>query len=63
MLNAVLFITLCISWGTTWVAIKVGVDAVPPLYFAGTRFLVAGVLILMIAAMMNGWRSLIVKTR
>lgn len=61
MLNAVLFITLCISWGTTWVAIKVGVDAVPPLYFADTRFLVAGVLILMIAAMMNGWRSLIVK--
>ncbi|UVL00422.1 DMT family transporter [Pseudomonas sp. B21-048] len=61
MLNAVLFITLCLSWGTTWVAIKVGVAAVPPLYFAGTRFLIAGALILMIAAIMNGWRSLLVK--
>jgi drug/metabolite transporter (DMT)-like permease len=61
MLNAILFVTLCFSWGTTWIAIKVGVDAVPPLYFAGTRFLFAGALILLVAGLIKGWRSLTVR--
>ena len=34
------FAVLCVIWGTTWIAMKAGVDSVPPLLFAGTRFLV-----------------------
>ncbi|MCY4245462.1 MAG: EamA family transporter [Gammaproteobacteria bacterium] len=51
MLNLFLFAVLCLSWGSTWVAIKVGVDEAPPLWFAGSRFVVAGVLILLLAAL------------
>lgn len=38
----ILFAAMCLIWGTTWIAIKVGVAAVPPILFAGTRFTVAG---------------------
>ncbi len=41
-----LFATICLIWGTTWVATKLGVDAVPPMLFAGTRFAVAGLVVL-----------------
>jgi drug/metabolite transporter (DMT)-like permease len=54
MMNAFLFLVLCLSWGSTWVAIKVGVEAVPPLFFAGTRFIAAGVLILGVTWLLKG---------
>jgi len=41
-----LFVALCAIWGTTWLAVKFGVDAVPPSFFAGTRFVTAGALFL-----------------
>ncbi len=41
-----LFATICLIWGTTWAATKLGVDAVPPMLFAGTRFVVAGLAVL-----------------
>ncbi len=40
---------LCLIWGATWIGIKAGVDAVPPLLFAGTRFVTAGMLLLALA--------------
>lgn len=40
-----LFAFLCLFWGSTWIAIKTGVTALPPLFFAGTRFLAAGILL------------------
>lgn len=44
----VAYVMVCIVFGTTFLAIKVGVDAgIPPFFFAGTRFLVAGLLILL----------------
>jgi drug/metabolite transporter (DMT)-like permease len=39
------FIVLCVVWGLTWIATKVGIGIVPPLLFAATRFIVAGVLV------------------
>ncbi|HLX78823.1 MAG TPA: EamA family transporter, partial [Acidimicrobiales bacterium] len=36
-------------WGSTYLAIRVGVRDVPPLVFAGTRFLIAGALLYPIA--------------
>lgn len=44
--NRLMFAAMCLIWGTTWIAIKVGVEAVPPLFFAGSRFVAAGLLML-----------------
>lgn len=54
MMNAFLFLVLCLSWGSTWIAIKVGVESVPPLFFAGSRFLAAGILILGVTRLLKG---------
>ncbi len=35
------WLTLCLIWGTTWIFIKVGLDDLPPITFATTRFIVA----------------------
>ena len=42
------WISLCIIWGTTFLAIKVGVKDLPPLLFAGLRWLIAGSILLAI---------------
>ncbi len=54
MINAFLFLVLCLSWGSTWIAIKIGVEQVPPLFFAGSRFLAAGILILGATRLLKG---------
>jgi drug/metabolite transporter (DMT)-like permease len=41
-----LFAVMCLVWGTTWLAVKAGITAVPPCFFAGTRFVVAGLALL-----------------
>ncbi len=38
--------SVCVFWGTTYLAIRVGVESLPPALFAGTRFLLAGLLFL-----------------
>lgn len=43
--NLTKFLALCVVWGLTWIATKVGIEAVPPLLFAGTRFAAAGLLL------------------
>jgi len=42
------FIVLCIIWGSTFMAIKVGLDSFPPLTFAGMRFAIAFVAIYLV---------------
>ena len=37
----VLYALICLIWGSTWLAIKVGLDGVPPFLAAGLRFLLA----------------------
>src|ERR1700722_12399001 len=41
-----MFLFLCFVWGTTWLAMKVGISTVPPGVFAGTRWIVAGLILL-----------------
>ncbi|WP_025128763.1 DMT family transporter [Pseudomonas sp. PH1b] len=41
LVTAVLFLIVCVSWGTTWLGIKIAVESVPPLTAAGLRFLIA----------------------
>jgi drug/metabolite transporter (DMT)-like permease len=33
---------VCFFWGTTYLAIRIGVESMPPFLFAGVRFLIAG---------------------
>jgi len=37
---------VCLFWGTTYLAIRIGVQRVPPALFAGVRFIIAGALFL-----------------
>ncbi|CAH2600461.1 Permease of the drug/metabolite transporter (DMT) superfamily [Rhodovastum atsumiense] len=41
-----LFAILCFVWGTTWLAMKLGISVVPPAFFSGVRWTVAGVVLL-----------------
>jgi drug/metabolite transporter (DMT)-like permease len=42
---ALLFALLCLVWGSTWLAIKVGLVGVPPFLGAGLRFLLATLIV------------------
>jgi drug/metabolite transporter (DMT)-like permease len=42
----VAYLLVCVLWGSTYLAIRIGVGALPPFLFAGGRFLLAGVLLL-----------------
>jgi len=43
------YVLVCVFWGSTYLAIKVGVTELPPFLFAGLRFAVAGLILLAIA--------------
>lgn len=47
----VLFLVLCLVWGTTWLGMKVGIATVPPGVFAGSRWTIAGLILLAIRKM------------
>ncbi len=51
----VAYLLVCVVWGSTYLAIRIGVEALPPFLFAGARFLVAGLLLLG-AALASGAR-------
>jgi drug/metabolite transporter (DMT)-like permease len=36
------WIAVCIIWGTTYLAIRIGVEHIPPMLFAGIRWIMAG---------------------
>jgi drug/metabolite transporter (DMT)-like permease len=40
--NLALYVLLCVIWGSTWLAIKVGYGGLGPFNVAGLRFLIAG---------------------
>lgn len=51
LITSLLFLIVCLSWGTTWLGIKIAVESVPPLTAAGLRFLIAFPLFLTFAAL------------
>jgi drug/metabolite transporter (DMT)-like permease len=53
--------TLYVVWGSTYLAIAVLVDSVPPLTAAGTRFLLAGTLLGLVLILMRRRRRLVVR--
>jgi drug/metabolite transporter (DMT)-like permease len=42
----VAYLIVCVVWGSTYLAIRIGVAVMPPFLFAGLRFVAAGVLLL-----------------
>ena len=46
-----MFLLLAVFWGSSFVAIEVGLHEFPPLYFAGLRYLLAGGLFMAIAVL------------
>jgi drug/metabolite transporter (DMT)-like permease len=38
------FLSLCLIWGSTWLAIKIGLESIPPFYSVVFRFLIAAFL-------------------
>lgn len=49
------YLTVCLVWGSTYLAIRVGVTDMPFLVFAGVRFFTAGLIMLLISRLM-GWK-------
>jgi drug/metabolite transporter (DMT)-like permease len=40
------WIAICIIWGTTYLFIRIGVESIPPMLFAGFRWLTAGIILI-----------------
>ena len=51
LLNALLMVILSLIWGHTWLAIKIGLKGIPPLWGVSIRFLWAGLILLGIAVL------------
>ncbi|MEA2572438.1 MAG: hypothetical protein QOI24_4439 [Acidobacteriota bacterium] len=47
----VAFATVCFVWGTTYLAIRVAIETIPPLLLTGLRFTIAGLVLWAIGAM------------
>lgn len=59
--------TICVVWGTTYLAIKIALDTIPPFLMGGFRYIAAGVLLAVITRAMRmplppvrAWRELAV---
>jgi drug/metabolite transporter (DMT)-like permease len=49
---------MCLIWGTTWLAIKIGLNTLGPFTGVGLRFLIAGIFLFAIAAQQGALRPL-----
>lgn len=47
---------VCVFWGTTYLAIRVGLETLPPMLFAGIRFLIAGMILMAGVRLWSGAR-------
>ena len=53
--KAVIIVLLVLSWGSTFAAIKIGLQSAPPWLFAGMRSLLGGA-VMVLAALLRGWQ-------
>ncbi|MCA1659496.1 MAG: EamA family transporter [Verrucomicrobiaceae bacterium] len=54
------YVTLCVVWSSTWLAIKIGLNDLPPISYVGVRFLIA---FLVLVAVSVGRVPLLPRTR
>ena len=40
----IVWLVLCVIWGSTWLFIKLGLEDLPPFTFAGIRFVIAAIM-------------------
>ena len=45
-MKILIWLILCLIWGTTWIFIKIGLDDLPPITFAAARFILAVLILL-----------------
>jgi drug/metabolite transporter (DMT)-like permease len=45
MKSRIVWLLLCVIWGSTWLFIKLGLEDLPPFTFAGIRFVIAGLIL------------------
>lgn len=50
MKSRLVWLLLCLIWGSTWLFIKLGLDDLPPFTFAGIRFVIASAILFAIIA-------------
>jgi drug/metabolite transporter (DMT)-like permease len=44
----IVWLILCLIWGTTWIFIKIGLGDLPPISFASTRFVLSAIIVFLI---------------
>ncbi|OQS27576.1 hypothetical protein B0T41_07900 [Chromobacterium violaceum] len=49
VLQSLLFVSVCLIWGSTWLAIAIAVESIPPLFATGLRFICAAPLLMALA--------------
>jgi drug/metabolite transporter (DMT)-like permease len=54
----VVYVGVACLWGSTWAVIRIGLQDLPPLLFAGTRMAIAAVLLAPLALRDRSWRTL-----
>jgi drug/metabolite transporter (DMT)-like permease len=54
ILRLLMFAFVCVIWGTNWIAMKTAISVVPPAFFSGVRWTLAGLLLLAWAS----WRGM-----
>ncbi|SCZ81469.1 EamA family transporter [Acidaminobacter hydrogenoformans] len=47
--NWIAYLTVCVVWGSTYLAINIGVSGIAPLFFTSLRFLTAGTIMVLFA--------------
>ena len=47
------WIAICIIWGTTYLAIRIGVADLPPMLFAGLRWIAAGIILVSVQKLLG----------
>ncbi len=45
-MKSIVWVILCLIWGTTWIFIKIGLEDLPPITFAVARFVLAAMMLL-----------------
>ena len=52
-LSLLLFCSVCFIWGTTWLAMEIAVDSIPPIFSTALRFLIASPILILLSKVFN----------
>ncbi|MGC4001434.1 MAG: EamA family transporter [Anaeromyxobacter sp.] len=56
---AIVYLGVAVLWGSTWMVVRIGLDALPPLLFAGVRMALAAALLAPVALRGGHWREVL----